>query len=232
MHKLNLGNITFYYRCRGFLLRKAIKKYGKDFFKREILEICHASDKQYIDSREKFWINKLNSLVPNGYNMVENGRGGIPVGTKHSSKTIHKIKQTWDIKKQNGYDHGVHLRGVKKPKEFGDKVSKRMSGSGNSNFGKHTWNAGKHWSDDVKNKISIVHKESKRYVGEGNPKYKPIEEDIWKNILVELKEMSVKELSKKYSITAQRLFRHLYYEKKIDFESLPEYLKKKIIKYN
>lgn len=51
------------------LVDKAIQKYGSENFWFEILE----SNVKNYNEREKYWINKLNSLVPNGYNIQEGG---------------------------------------------------------------------------------------------------------------------------------------------------------------
>lgn len=66
---------------------KAIAKHGIDAFEKSILEEC---EQTCIGSRETFWIEKLNTLSPNGYNMTLGGDGGR-VGFKHTEET--KIKQ-------------------------------------------------------------------------------------------------------------------------------------------
>lgn len=48
------------------LLYLAIKKYGKDNFKVELIEDNVPNDK--IDEKERFYISFFNSLVPSGYN--------------------------------------------------------------------------------------------------------------------------------------------------------------------
>lgn len=55
------------------ILVSAIKKYGKENFSVELLEEIEKVD---LNSKEKYWINKLNSLTPNGYNIVEGGNKG------------------------------------------------------------------------------------------------------------------------------------------------------------
>lgn len=56
----------------------AISKYGPDNFKMEILEWT-----EDFDEREKYWIKTLNTLVPNGYNVVERGPSPILKGEAH-----------------------------------------------------------------------------------------------------------------------------------------------------
>jgi len=61
------------YRAR--LLYRAIKKYGKDMFSWEIIEICNNND--VLDEREKYYINSLKTTDPTkGYNITDGGTGG------------------------------------------------------------------------------------------------------------------------------------------------------------
>ena len=72
-------------------LRDAVKKYGLQNFKFEILFFC------FDDDRFKFeiqTIEKYNSLVPNGYNISKGGYGGGFINKKHTPETIKKIKDT------------------------------------------------------------------------------------------------------------------------------------------
>lgn len=51
-------------------LYAAMRKYGNKSFTFEVIEEC-ADDK--MSERERFWIQHLNSMVPNGYNMTPGG---------------------------------------------------------------------------------------------------------------------------------------------------------------
>lgn len=58
----------------GKVLKLAIKKYGKNNFKKEILEVC---DNSILSEREIYWIQALNSNTCGiGYNLTEGGTGG------------------------------------------------------------------------------------------------------------------------------------------------------------
>lgn len=72
---------------------KAIRKYGINNFKFEILEIIN---KQNCYKREKYWIKKFDSFN-NGYNDSLGGKGAN--GHKHKKITIKKIITT----KENKY---------------------------------------------------------------------------------------------------------------------------------
>jgi hypothetical protein len=77
-HKIYIGrhygNIEDKYSGSGLLLNKAYKKYGKNNFKKELIEINNNLLEN--KNREKFWIKELNSFQPNGYNINEGGDGG------------------------------------------------------------------------------------------------------------------------------------------------------------
>ncbi len=63
---------------KGCFLYNAIKKYGKDNFKIDILEKC--SSAQELHKREIYWIKKLNTCVcdnGNGYNLSTGGECGL-----------------------------------------------------------------------------------------------------------------------------------------------------------
>lgn len=74
--KFYIGKDTRNLKCylgSGELLKKAIEKYGKNNFIKEIIETCNNLEE--LNEREKYWIKKLNS-IENGYNLTEGGTGG------------------------------------------------------------------------------------------------------------------------------------------------------------
>jgi group I intron endonuclease len=80
------------YLGSGKLLVKAIKKYGKENFKKEILEYCENDD--HMAEREKYWISIHNACVSeNYYNIGEGGFGGDNI-TNNPNRTeiCEKIK--------------------------------------------------------------------------------------------------------------------------------------------
>jgi group I intron endonuclease len=57
------------------LFHRAVRKYGYDNFKREIIEFC--SSNKYLEKQERFWIQELKSHMSfGGYNMTFGGFGG------------------------------------------------------------------------------------------------------------------------------------------------------------
>lgn len=74
------------------LVDKAIREYGWENFKQEILEVC---DAEIAEERERYWIKELNTLVePNGYNCTTGGNKGTKftsnVSMRLSAKQIEK----------------------------------------------------------------------------------------------------------------------------------------------
>lgn len=61
------------YLGSGVYLKRAIKKYGKSNFKKEILEKCKTIDE--LNESEKYWIKKSNAKIL-GYNIADGGDGG------------------------------------------------------------------------------------------------------------------------------------------------------------
>jgi group I intron endonuclease len=61
------------YLGSGKILKLAIKKYGRDNFKKKVLEVC--KNRVELNKREKYWINKLDA-TNTGYNIAEGGTGG------------------------------------------------------------------------------------------------------------------------------------------------------------
>ena len=58
----------------NYPISKAIRKYGKDNFKFEIIENCLPKD---LDEKEKYYIKKYNTITPNGYNITYGGNQGL-----------------------------------------------------------------------------------------------------------------------------------------------------------
>ena len=80
------------YLGSGILLKKALEKYGKENFKKIILEKC--SDKKNLEEREKWWISFFDAVKSKEfYNLLDGGVGGSVVGHKVSEETREKIRK-------------------------------------------------------------------------------------------------------------------------------------------
>lgn len=122
------------YLGSGNLIKLAIIKYGKENFKKEILEIC--VDDNELSEKEIYWINKLDSInLLIGYNLSEGGIGGC-LGCKRSDESKEKIKGV------NNPFYGKH---------HSDETKRKIS---DIHKGKLGPNNGKVLSIETKNKIS------------------------------------------------------------------------------
>lgn len=87
----------------GKIMQRAIEKYGRVNFKKEILEVC--SSVAELNTKEQFWIHQLNSTDKDiGYNIMTGGQGGNHYNYKH------------------GIEH--HSFGKPQPKHVGEAVAK------------------------------------------------------------------------------------------------------------
>jgi group I intron endonuclease len=82
------------YLGSGIALNNAIKKYGKENFKKETLEEC--DNKEILNLREVYWIDKLNA-INTGYNIAKGGTGGDTL-TKHPEKDVIYKKRSQAIR--------------------------------------------------------------------------------------------------------------------------------------
>ena len=76
-------------------LKDAMKSYGVENFRFDVLIICFDDARLQL---EREYIKRYNSMVPNGYNILEGGQmGGGFKGKKHSPETIQKIQEKLKI---------------------------------------------------------------------------------------------------------------------------------------
>jgi len=57
---------------KGHVFHEALKKYGREAFRWEILENCASGEE--LNDREKFWISFHDTISPKGYNLTDGGR--------------------------------------------------------------------------------------------------------------------------------------------------------------
>ena len=67
----------------------ALRKYGWDNFSFYILQECSPED---LDRKEVHWIKKMNSLSPNGYNILDGGKSNIVNYQKYICPSCGKTK--------------------------------------------------------------------------------------------------------------------------------------------
>jgi NUMOD3 motif/Putative endonuclease segE, GIY-YIG domain len=156
------------YLGSGNYLYHALNEYGKENFKREILEFFPTKQEAF-DAQEKYIIQH-NTLVPNGYNISP--KGGMNVkgccseetkekirngnkGKKHSDKT----KELWS-KQRSGKNNGMYGKGYLIKEEKNGMFNKHHSKKSKEKMslhkkGKRSPMKGKSLSVETKEKISI-----------------------------------------------------------------------------
>ena len=109
------------YLGSGKLLKRAIEKYGIENFVQEILEYTDSEEKNR--EQEIYWIQKLKSQVPNGYNISPGGLGGFTNYDEESHKW--SALNTWNNLSEEEHNKRVLAiqNGIKKP-EVLEKISK------------------------------------------------------------------------------------------------------------
>lgn len=79
------------YLGSGIYLNRAIKKHGKENFKKEV--VCECSSQEDLNKKEIYWIKELNSKVPFGYNITNGGKGSLGVKPNNETKQKMRISQ-------------------------------------------------------------------------------------------------------------------------------------------
>ena len=139
------GFLNDEYIGSGILLQRAIQKYGKQNFKKEILSI--QKNEEELNQKEKYFINLYNAIQnENFYNIAEGGQGGYV--TKGYSQEQRKI--------------------------VNQKISQALQGEKNPMYGKHhTEQTKQKIKNNLKNYWTKEKKQerSEKYTGQGNPMY-------------------------------------------------------------
>jgi len=94
----------------GLLIKRSIKKYGKENFTKEILEECE--DNNILSEKEIYWINYFNSIIPIGYNICLGGDGGDTF-TNHPNKEEY-LKNKSIASKKMWEDENYRINIIKK----------------------------------------------------------------------------------------------------------------------
>lgn len=163
--KNSIHNMCFY---------NAIRKYGIDNFRWEIL--CECNSKEELNEMEKYYIKLYNTKAPNGYNLTDGGEGMF--GFKHTDKAKKKMSES-------------HV-GIKRTDETKKKISETCKGN------KHTDDTKKKISEskrghsvsiNTRKKISktlkeVLTDEDKRKIGENSSKIYEITYPDGKTVII------------------------------------------------
>jgi len=173
----------------GKILKQAIKKHGKENFKKEILEYCN--DMVELEQREIYWISKLNS-ISNGYNITEGGTGG-------DTWTNNDISTHWNTGK-TPWNKGIPISDEMKSRISETKKGNSKSNSGSYKKGKENRHFGKKQKDSTVNKRVNTRRKNGSYVGIGIFKPKGV-----RHITDNIEFNSIKEAAEHYGITRDRV---------------------------
>jgi len=223
------SNLNDGYLGSGIHLIRSIKKYGKKEFNQEILEFFYTKQEAF-DAQEKY-INKYNTLTPNGYNISPTG--GSELGGFLSNETKGKISKANKGKisfrkgksfpevlgELNGMFGQTHtpesvqkIKNANIGKKWSEEINKKKGRKGKENV----WFGQKH-TEKTKRKMSEIAKNRKINPMQGKThseetklklklqKLKLQKIDLNKDKLLEIKELykniSNVEISKKYKIS-------------------------------
>jgi group I intron endonuclease len=193
------------YLGSGKIFLKAYKKYGKENFKREILEECPLEDNLI---RETYYIQKYNTLLPFGYNISPTGGHGLK--GKLNDETKEKIRNKQKGKKKILYF--IEKYGEEEGRlKYDEWIEKVKFPKGNI-----PWLKDKHHSKEANEKNRKSHlgkkypplsEEHKRKIGEANKKHltghKQSKETIEKRRQKHLGRKNTEETKRKMSLAAK-----------------------------
>jgi hypothetical protein len=108
------------YYGSGVIIGSKVKVHGKQDFNRYILEVVDISTPEGVKllwEREIYWIAKLNTIWPNGYNIAKGGGGGA--GTSAGGKKCNQTKRDrgiqvgWTSEQMHKYIANRRAKGLK-----------------------------------------------------------------------------------------------------------------------
>ena len=145
----------------GKAIDAARKKYGIEAFDFEILMECKDEE---LNQWEMYYIEKLNTKVPYGYNMTDGGDGknGCPVSeeTRKRLSESHKGKQTWCKGRHPSEETRKKMSKAQKGRKHTEESKKKIS---ESRKGEKHWLYGKHPSEETIKKLSEARKGEKNH---------------------------------------------------------------------
>lgn len=136
----------------GITISKAIQKYGKDNFKFEV--ILQGLNRDDVLSMETYFIETMNTLSPNGYNLTTGGEGLINPSIETRERMSLSQKKLW-----KSDEHKLKMLNASKNRppvanETKIKLSILRSGKNNPFYGKmHSQETKLKSSDKLKGKI-------------------------------------------------------------------------------
>lgn len=202
------------YLGSGLVLEKAIRKYGLENFKKEILESCSNDDE--LNEKERYWIKFYNSTNRKiGYNLTEGGTGGdtfkysrrknerrklLSDGLKNSEKVKDNIKSGW---------YSEHAKNMWKNDSHKELIRNKLNGRKI------------YWKDKISKSITEWHKNNpiteetrEKFVRNGKNmkgyEFLKVDESIESKIILNYKNnIGVKSLTEKFNLSRHIIVRVL-----------------------
>ena len=170
-------SLTKNYKGSGDIIKKALKKYGRENFKREILEYFDTKEESF-KSQEKYIRLYETHVSQNGYNISWTG-GTDGFGGKHSDESKRKMSENNSGMKGKKHSAKTKLKMSESQKKLNKKLSQETIGKiKDSISGEKHPNWGKNRSKETIERIRKSNK--KRYQ---DPKLrKELSEKISKNM--------------------------------------------------
>lgn len=144
LKKRKAAHIVFAKRGSKIYLHRAIRKYGINRFKWQVLCICPNIDS--LNEQEEYYIVYYNS-INNGYNLMSGGNNSL-----HSKRTKKKMSTTRiELELSKGENNPMYGKRGEDSSRYGkshsdetkEKMSKASSGKNNHFYGKHHSNESK-----------------------------------------------------------------------------------------
>lgn len=142
---------------RTWAIKAAIEKHGAQHFDFVILE--GLASEEELNKREVYWIEKLNTLAPFGYNLKQGGKSGFP--TEIARERMRAAHQGVSLSPEHRRAIGLASKGHKVSAEAREKISIASRGRLHSEETRtkmsrsHT---GKHVSLETRLRMSEAHK--------------------------------------------------------------------------
>lgn len=174
------------------VFHQAIRKYGVDNFTFEILCICQ---KEELNDLEKFYIEKYNSVVPNGYNMTSGGENPWSINMMFTKVDIQEI-----------------INDLRYTDDKADILAEKWNCSASLikkiNYGEEYYMEGENYPIRDAEHISHIRKKYSSFNNGNNPSAKLTISDI-EEIVYDLlnSNWTIKEISKIYNISADQISR-------------------------
>ena len=193
-----------YYLGSGKVIKRAVKKYGKDNFIKYILEECSY---HILYEREQYWIDELDATNPEvGYNLTDGGAGAL--GYRHTDEAKEKIRiastgKTYIRSAEHREKISKAFKGRKHTEEFKERI-RQLHKEGRYN-NKYRMSRAENLSDEERKRRSDAQKgkklseETKRKIGDAfrgsnNPLYKDISGEEREYIVLKYKEGTQKKI--------------------------------------